>query len=667
MNNFVEALSTKLEEELKVKFSKFLELLASNFELFIVASLDEIRQARLAKLKLLQDKGINPYPISTRIDATLLEAVEKFEKLSKKKELFLAGRVMALRGQGGLVFADLFDGTGKFQALLKKDEIAEESFTLWSDTVDIGDVVEVFGTLFVTKRNEKTLQVKGWRMLAKTLRPLPEKWHGLTDTEERFRKRYLDTLMNEDVRKRFVLRSKVVSEIRKFYDSHGYIEVETPRLQSVAGGATAEPFTTHYNALDMEFYLTIAQELYLKQLIIGGFPRVYEIGRKFRNEGVDVTHNPEFTMLESNEAFADAKSQREFIERLMRKVVQAVFGKLQIPYAGSEVDFEKPFAIITFYDLLRRYALVPNPEKATMEELSLKAKQLGVAVETIQTREKMMDAIYKKAVRSKLIQPTFIVDYPVEMNPFAKRKEEDGTLIDRFQLVAGALEIVNAFSELNNPVDQAERYAEQDKKKRAGEGEISPSDRVYLEAMEYGMPPNGGIGIGIDRLAMLLTDTHNIREVIFFPTLRPKDEGDKKGLKSVVAVLNRGAKLKGWEAMNTIAHLTASLGARKGKSLLFQEEIQTKDGQSIALNIQHAIMIKEGKSVKDLLVLAKAAREQGLTVTEFTREMLETTNDKKVIAATKEKDQQDVEYLGVLVFGSKEAVEKLTEAFPLSA
>src|SRR3989338_9294435 len=255
-----------------------------------MASIDDIRATRLAKLKLLTDKGINPYPVSTRRDATLQEASENFEKLSKKKELFLVGRVMALRGQGGLVFADLFDGTGKFQALLKKDELKEDLFTLWTDTVDIGDFVEVAGSLFVTKRDEKTLAVRSWRMLAKSLRPLPEKWHGLQDVEERFRKRYLDTLMNEDVRKRFVLRSKVVSEIRKFYDSHGYIEVETPRLQSVAGGATAEPFTTHYNALDMEFYLTIAQELYLKQLIIGGFPRVYEIGRKFRNEGVDVTH-----------------------------------------------------------------------------------------------------------------------------------------------------------------------------------------------------------------------------------------------------------------------------------------------------------------------------------------------------------------------------------------
>src|SRR3989338_1452750 len=259
-----------------------------------MASIDDIRATRLAKLKLLTDKGINPYPVSTRRDATLKEASDNFEKLSKKKDLFLAGRVMALRGQGGLVFADLFDGTGRFQALLKKDELNGDLFTLWSDTVDIGDFVEVSGSLFVTKREEKTLAVRSWRMLAKSLRPLPEKWHGLQDIEERFRKRYLDTLMNEDVRKRFETRSKIVTELRDFYNREGFLEVETPLLQNVAGGATAEPFVTHYNALDCDLYLTIAQELYLKKLLVGGFNKVYEIGRKFRNEGIGVMHNPEF-------------------------------------------------------------------------------------------------------------------------------------------------------------------------------------------------------------------------------------------------------------------------------------------------------------------------------------------------------------------------------------
>lgn len=488
-----------------------------------MSSLEEIRKNRLGKLKLLAEKGINPYPVSASPTIDLAGAARDFSKLAELKQVTLAGRVMALRSQGGLIFADLFDGSGKFQALLKRGETSEDLFSLWGETVDVGDFVETSGTLFLTKRKEKTLAVASWRMLSKALRPLPEKWHGLSDVEERFRKRYLDTLMNEEVRARFEIRSRMITELRNFYNSRGYLEVETPCLQSVAGGATAEPFVTHYNALDTDFYLTIAQELYLKKLLVGGYSKVYEIGRKFRNEGVDVTHNPEFTMLESQEAFADAKGQRAFIEELVRRVVNELFGKLRIMYDGNAIDFEKKFAVTTFYDLLRRYALIPHPEKASMEELTLKAKQLGASVDAIKTREKMVDAIYKKAVRPKLIQPTFIIDYPVEMNPFAKRKEEDPALIDRFQLIAGTLEFVNAFSELNNPIEQGERYAEQDRKKKAGEGEISPSDKEYLEAMEYGMPPNGGIGIGIDRLAMLLTDAHNIREVIFFPTLRSKN------------------------------------------------------------------------------------------------------------------------------------------------
>ena len=310
--------------------------------------------------------------------------------------------------------------------------------------------------------------------------------------------------------------------MRDFYNREGFLEVETPRLQNVAGGATAEPFVTHYNALDCDLYLTIAQELYLKKLLVGGFNKVYEIGRKFRNEGIGVMHNPEFSMLESNEAYVDAKSQRDFTERLFTHLTKAIFGKASFNYEGQEITVSASFNVITFYDCLRQYALISNPESISERELNLTAKQLGVETKAIKTKDKILDAIYKRTVRSKLIQPTFIIDYPVDFNPFAKRKEEDKTLIDRFQLVIGGLELVNAFSELNNPIDQSARYEEQDKKKREGEGEISPSDKEYVEAMEYGMPPNGGIGIGIDRLAMLFTDVKNIREVILFPPLRPK-------------------------------------------------------------------------------------------------------------------------------------------------
>ncbi len=494
-----------------------------------MASFEELRDARLQKLNKLKEQGINPYPISSQQDYTLKEVVERFEELSKThgeggKSLSLVGRVMSLRPQGGLIFFNLFDGTAKFQGLLKQELSEKGAFELFEATIDMGDFVEVHGTLFTTKRGEKTLQVASWKMLAKSLRPMPEKWHGLQDVEERFRHRYLDTLMSEEVRQRFAIRSKAVNLIRKFFDERGYLEVETPRLQTVAGGATARPFVTHHNALDTDFYLTIAQELYLKMLLVGGFNRVYEIGRKFRNEGIDTTHNPEFTMLESQEAYADAASQRDFIEKLFKFLIKEIFGTDKPEIDGVALDFSKPFEVITFYDLFKKFTDIKNPEEVSQKDVLEYARKIGVKAETHEAKENIMDSIYKKLCRPNLVNPTFIIDYPVEFSPFAKRKEENPALIDRFQLVVSGLELVNAFSELNNPIDQKDRYLEQDKKGKSGEEEISPTDLAYIEAMEHGMPPNGGIGIGIDRLAMFLTGAKNIKEVIFFPTLKPKSE-----------------------------------------------------------------------------------------------------------------------------------------------
>lgn len=451
-----------------------------------MASLDEIRFARLAKLQLLIEQGINPYPATTLRDLSNAEAIKQFDELKESKTVTLAGRIMSLRAQGKIIFLDFHDGTGRFQALLKKGEpLPEEAFELFKQAFDIGDFIEVKGTLFLTKKNEKTILAEEIKMLSKSLRPLPEKWHGLSDTEERFRKRYLDLLSNPEVKERFIIRSKIVNLIRQFYLDKGFVEVDLPNLQPLAGGATAAPFKTHHNALDMNFYLPVAQELYLKELLAGGFEKVFEIGKRFRNEGIDTSHNPEFTMLESNEAYANAKSQREFTEELFKYVVKNLFGSLQFKYQGETIDLEAAFKIMPYPDVT--------------------------------------DEVYKKETRPTLIQPTFLVDYPVSFNPFAKRKEDNPKLIDRFQLVIAGMELVNAFAELNNPVEQQERYLEEDKKGEKGEKDISPSDLEYLEAMEYGMPPNGGIGIGIDRLVMLLTDVKNIKEVILFPTLKPKN------------------------------------------------------------------------------------------------------------------------------------------------
>jgi lysyl-tRNA synthetase class 2 len=490
-----------------------------------MVSIEEIRGERLKKLNLLKEKGGDAYPIESKRTMNVAFALARFAKLSRtKKKITIAGRVMALREQGVVIFFDIADGETSVQGFFKKDGDGDNSlFELFRDTVDVGDIVECTGTLFVTKRKEKTLGVSSWRMLAKSLRPLPDKWHGLQDVEERFRKRYLDLLMSPDVRARFALRSKIITEFRTILNDSGYIEVETPILQSLAGGALAEPFSTHHNALDIDLNLRIAPELYLKKLLVGGYSRVYEIGRNFRNEGIDMTHNPEFTMLEFYGAYETAFTQMAFVEKMMKTLIKRTIKTTKIAAGSNIIDFSKKFAVVPFFDLLKRYALIADPTSMSREELAMYAERAGVRVEPHDAKEKIMDNIYKKMCRPKLIQPTFIVDYPAGFSPFAKRKEGNPSLIDLFQLVAGGIEFVKAFSELNDPLDQRLRYEEQDNKKRHGDGDVSPSDEDYLEAMEYGMPPAGGVGIGIDRVVMLLTNTQNIREVLLFPTMRPKE------------------------------------------------------------------------------------------------------------------------------------------------
>lgn len=489
--------------------------------------LEEVRAERIKKLELLKEKGMNPYPVSTARDFSVSEILERFsdfsdEKKEAKRQVVLAGRVMALRDTGGLIFFNFNDGTETFQGLLKKDEMDEDSFALFRDTVDMGDFVEIAGTLFLTKRGEKTLQAAQWKMLSKSLRPLPDKWAGLQDVEERYRKRYLDILSSEEVRGRFILRSRFVAELRRAFDVAGYLEAETPILQPLAGGATAKPFETHHHALDMGLFLRIAPELYLKELLIAGFPKVYELGRLFRNEGIDVTHNPEFTTVEFYEAYADASKHTSFIEEILRTVIKNITGKTEVEFFGETIDFGKKFEIASYFDLIKKYTKMESPEKLSREELIDEAKKLGVEVAKGEGVEKIFDSIYKKHVRPHLIQPTFIVDYLVAFSPLAKKQEKNPEMIDRYQLVVGGLEVVNGFSELNDPIDQRERFIAQEKNRTEGDEEAQPKDEDYIEAMEYGMPPAGGAGLSIDRMVMLLTNTKNIREVILFPTLRPK-------------------------------------------------------------------------------------------------------------------------------------------------
>jgi len=488
-----------------------------------MASLEELRAERIKKLEALKRLGINPYPIESNSSYQIVTVIAKFESLTKTAQTInLTGRVRAIRSQGALIFFNFDDGTATFQALLKKDNVAGEDFEHFQNLVDIGDFVQVSGVLFLTKKKEKTIQVKNWKILAKSLRPLPDQWGGLQDVEERFRRRYLDSLMSPEIKARFIFRSKLITATRIFLNKAKFLEVETPVFQPQAGGATARPFQTHHDALGIKMFLRISEELYLKRMLVGGFPRVYSLSRNFRNEGIDATHNPEFTMLEFYEAYSSARMQRDFVEKMLKTLVKQLTGGTTIHFNGQVIDFGGKFKVVTYLDLLKRQALISDPENIKREDLLLKADQLAAKVEPNDGQEKLLDAIYKKVCRPKLIQPTFIVGYPKNYLPLAKRREDDSGLVDAFQLIIGGIEIVKAFSELNDPLDQAERFATQDEQGTAGDDEAQKTDPDFIEALEYGMPPAGGVGIGIDRLTMLLTDTPNIREVIYFPTMRPR-------------------------------------------------------------------------------------------------------------------------------------------------
>ncbi len=497
-------------------------------------SLSDIRKARLEKLDKLQKAGIDPYPARSSRTHTINEVLSDFDELAAKEvEVILAGRVMAKREQGGLAFLDINGGSGKIQLLFKKDDIGEKSFEFFLETVDIGDFIEARGVLFTTKRNEKTLLATGYSLLTKSLLPLPEKWHGLKDVEERYRKRYLDLIFsakggsasggNPETKAVFEARSKIIEHIRQYLIAGGFMEVETPILQPLYGGANARPFKTHINTLDIDLYLRIAPELYLKRLLVGGFERVFEIGRNFRNEGMDREHNPEFTMLEFYAAYWDYEKMMEFVENMLEHIVEKKFGTTKISSQGKEINFKGPYPRVTFNDLFKKYSDI-DYDDASEDELKDKAKELDIKIEKSMTKGNLGDEIYKKVARPNIVEPTFIINHPLEISPLAKKLENNDKHVARFQLIAGGMELTNGFSELNDPVDQRQRFEVQEKFAKKGNEEAQRLDEDYIEALEYGMPPAAGVGIGLDRLVVLLTDSHSIREVILFPLMKPRSD-----------------------------------------------------------------------------------------------------------------------------------------------
>lgn len=480
--------------------------------------------ARRERLHALREAGIDPYPRSAERTHMADEVLEQFDALKDAEEpLSVAGRIRAIRKHGGLTFVRLEDRTGIIQIVLHRDELGTEAYDAFHRYSDIGDFYSFAGLPFLTKRGEKSIDARSYALLTKSLLPLPEKWHGLTDSETRFRKRYLDLIANEPVREIFKMRSAILHAMRTFYHREGFMEVETPILQPQAGGAEARPFVTHHNALDADLYLRIAPELYLKRCLVGGFEKVFEIARCFRNEGISFQHNPEFTQVECYWAYANRDMMIDHIERLLIEIVKTVTGgEMKIEHQGDELDFSAPIKRLHFYDLVETETGINLSNIKSEDELRDLMKEKGMDVEGIVGFGELADEIWKRHVRPSIVQPTFVLDYPAAMKPLAKRNPEHPERSSNVQLLVKGMEVMNGFDELNDPLEQEERFAEQEKLRERGSQEAHSVDHDYLEALKIGMPPAAGYGIGIDRLCTLLADVHNIKEVILFPTLRPQ-------------------------------------------------------------------------------------------------------------------------------------------------
>ena len=487
---------------------------------------NQLQKVRLEKLQSLRAKGIEPYPHSYSRTHTSVEAASFLESEQERlgddgrtSEVSVAGRIVRFRRMGRATFMDLLDGHGRIQVMLKRD-LLPDTYEILKE-LDIGDWLGVVGPLFRTKTGEITVEANQWTLLSKSLRPLPEKWHGLADVEIRYRQRYLDLVANEDARRIAVMRSRIVSAMRRSMEERQYMEVETPVLVSVAAGAAAQPFMTHHNALNRDLYLRIATELYLKRLIVGGLERVYEIGRVFRNEGVDFYHNPEFTMMESYEAFADYNDIMSLVEDLVYSLAREVLGEATVEYDGQKIDFTPPWPKLSLRDEIKRHAGIDFLESSDIESLRTAMRAGGLDVGQQTSWGGLMDKLLSSVVEPRLIQPTFLVDYPVEMSPLAKKKRDDPRLVERFEGFVAGMELCNAFTELNDPVDQRQRLEQQEAlREKFQDEDMDRLDEDFLVAIEHGMPPTGGLGVGIDRLVMLFSGQRSIREVVLFPQMR---------------------------------------------------------------------------------------------------------------------------------------------------
>lgn len=630
---------------------------------------EQIRNQRLRTLKNIREKGIDPYPSKGKRTHFCNEVKKGYSRL-KGKKVSVVGRIITERTMGKISFFTIKDTSGDLQIVFRQDNIGKEEYK-GLKIFDTGDFVEVSGKVMKTKVGEVSVDAKTFTLLSKALMPPPDKFHGLKDEETRYRKRHLDFLTNDQTREKMASRAKVISGIRNFLETNGFLELQFPVLELEATGAAARPFLTHYNAYSTDVYLRICIELWQKRAIIGGFEKTFEIGRVFRNEGVDSQHNPEFTMCEFYWAYADYEDMMKFTEKLLAHVVKETTGKYEVVYQNKKVNFKPPYPRYSFKELLKKRAKLDIDKYPTKGSLIKELKKRKFRYNPKASRGTIIDEYYKDQIRPRIKDPIFLVDHPTEISPLAKKSRKNENIVERAQVVVLGAEIVNEYSELNDPIDQRERFVEQTKALRAGDEEAQRIDDDYIEAMEYGMPPIAGNGIGIDRLVMFLTDSTSMREVTAFPFMKPEKPldsvgfGKTKDTNIAVAVINKGMKLKKWQEMNAVAHLNASHAARGGKGLIQQDTIDTKDGDKVKLNVQHAIMIKEAKNNKELLDLIDKAKARDLEVVEFIRKMVETSDDKKLIDAAKKQNKKDIDFLGVLVYGKKSKVEKITDKFKL--
>ncbi len=485
--------------------------------------INELMKIRRDKFSSLKNSGKNPFETTTfHVSDYASKIKENFED-SQGKNVAVAGRIVSWRDMGKAAFMDMLDSSGRIQIYIKIDDIGEEKYAEMSSW-DIGDIVGITGFVFKTRRGEISVHAKEITLLAKSFLPLPEKFHGLKDTDTRYRQRYLDLISSPEIKNTFIKRSKIIKAIRNYLDDQGFTEVETPVLNVIPGGAAAKPFITHHNALDIDLYLRIAPELYLKRLVVGGMDKVYELGRLFRNEGMSTRHNPEFTSIEVYEAYSDYRSMMDLTENLIRQCALVSTGTYQIEYQGEKIDLSKPFERITMIDAVKRYTDKDFSEfVGDFDKAYECAKSLNVECKKSDAWGDILNKVFEEKVEENLVQPTFICDYPVEISPLTKRKSDAPYLVERFELFITRREIANAYSELNDPIDQRARFEHQMKLREAGDDEANMIDEDFITALEYGMPPTGGLGIGVDRLVMLLTDNASIRDVIIFPTMKPKD------------------------------------------------------------------------------------------------------------------------------------------------